>query len=78
MANPKSNEVLTYSIENIQKEIEAINKKLDTKYVSHETFDLTISSLNKSVQTIVYTGLFLATPVYGAVIALVFKVFAEV
>jgi len=52
MANPKSNEVLTYSMENIEKEIIAINKKLDTKFVSHETFELVITDLRKNIDVI--------------------------
>lgn len=77
MSNEKSNELLAQDINYMKERLSAIEKKLDEKYVSHETFDLTVNAINKSVQTIVYTGLFLATPVYGAVIALVFKVFTS-
>lgn len=61
----------------IKDDIKTINEKLDKKYVSHETFDLTVTSLNKAVQTIIYVGMFLLTPVYAAVIALLFKTFTQ-
>lgn len=72
-----SNEMLAKDIQYIKDDIKTINLKLDSKYVSHETFDLTVASLNKAITLIVYVGIFLATPIYGAIIALLFKVFSQ-
>lgn len=72
-----TNELLAKDIEYIKGDIKTINEKLDKKYVSHETFDLSISSINKAIQSIVYFGMFLITPIYGAIIALLFKLFAN-
>ena len=64
-------------IEYIKKDIAEIKEKLDKKYVSHETFDLTVRSVNEAIGWIVKIGLFIITPVYGAVIALLFKIFSQ-
>lgn len=69
--------MLAKDIQYIKDDIKTINLKLDSKYVSHETFDLTVASLNKAITLIVYVGIFLATPIYGAIIALLFKVFSQ-
>jgi len=70
-------DTLSKDIEYIKNDIKNINEKLDRKYVSHETFDLTVNSVNKTVSWIIAIALFLLTPVYAAVIALVFKVFTH-
>lgn len=49
MTTTKSNEVLQANIEAIQSDIKEIKQKLDTKYVSHETFQLTIQAMEKRV-----------------------------
>lgn len=77
MSEPKSNELLAQDITYMKDRLSAIEKKLDEKYVSHETFDLVISGLQKADSKIIYTALFLATPVYGAIIALLFKMFIK-
>ena len=77
MKNIPKVDTLALDIEYIKKDIKTINDKLDNKYVSHDTFDLTISSLNKAIQTVIYIGAFLLTPVYGAIIALLFKIFTQ-
>jgi tetrahydromethanopterin S-methyltransferase subunit G len=64
-------------IEYIKKDIAEIKEKLDKKYVSHETFDLSIKSINDAVGWIVKIAIFVITPIYGAVIALLFKIFAQ-
>lgn len=64
-------------IEYIKKDIAEIKDKLDKKYVSHETFDLSIRSINDAVSWIVKIAIFVITPIYGAVIALLFKIFAQ-
>lgn len=73
----KSNEMLTQDIAYIKADILEIKKKLDEKYVSHETFDLTIQSINQAMGMMVKVALFIITPIYGAVIALLFKIFAN-
>jgi hypothetical protein len=73
----KSNELLAQDIQYIKDDIKLINEKLDKKYVSHETFDLSIKALNQAIGLVVKAGLFLATPVYGAIIALLFKIFQQ-
>jgi len=77
MTRKVTTDTLANDIEYIKNDIKIINEKLDKKYVSHETFDLTIASLNKAIQTIIYVGMFLLTPVYGAVITLLFKIFTQ-
>jgi len=77
MTRKVTTDTLANDIEYIKNDIKTINEKLDKKYVSHETFDLTVTSLNKAVQTIIYVGMFLLTPVYAAVIALLFKTFTQ-
>ncbi len=77
MAEPKSHAVLEQDIAYIKDDIKDIKKKLDNKFVSHETFELATGAINKSVQTIVYVGAFLLTPIYGAIIALLFKMFSQ-
>lgn len=70
-------EILQADINRIKDDIKEINLKLDMKYVSHETFKLTVEAINASITTLVKIGLFLVTPVYIAVVALVFKVFTQ-
>lgn len=77
MAPKVTPDTLQKDIEYIKQDIKIINEKLDQKYVSHETFDLTISSLNTAIGWIVKIGIFIITPVYGAVVALLFKVFTQ-
>lgn len=72
-----SNELLASDIQNIKDDIKEINLKLDSKYVSHETFKLTVEAINSSITLLVKVGLFLITPVYIAVVALVFKTFTQ-
>ena len=64
-------------IEYIKKDIAEIKERLDKKYVSHETFDLSIQSLNGAISWIVKIAIFVITPIYGAVIALLFKIFSS-
>jgi hypothetical protein len=64
-------------IEYIKKDIAEIKEKLDKKYVSHETFDLSINALNGAIGWIVKAAIFAITPIYGAVIALIFKAFTQ-
>jgi tetrahydromethanopterin S-methyltransferase subunit G len=88
MADTKSNELLAHDITYVKERLTAIEKKLDEKYVSHETFDLTVQSLNlaitavndsskEAMQTIVKTAMWLITPIYIAVIGLVIKAFTQ-
>jgi hypothetical protein len=77
MEKSKSNEILAQDISYIKADIIEIKKKLDEKYVSHETFDLTVQSLNKAISTVVKVGMFIVSPIYVAVIALLFKIFAN-
>lgn len=64
-------------IEYIKKDIAEIKEKLDKKYVSHETFDLSIKAINDAIGWIVKVAIFVITPIYGAVIALLFKIFSN-
>jgi hypothetical protein len=73
----QSNELLQADIQRIKQDIDEIKMKLDTKYVSHETFDLSIQALNLAISWIVKAGIFIATPIYGAVIILLFKMFTS-
>ena len=87
MSAPKSNEVLQANIDAIQSDIKEIKLKLDTKYVSHETFELTLKTLTTRFEIqerdvdarfnfALKISLVLGTPIYGAVITLLFKIFA--
>lgn len=73
----KSNEALAQDIKYIQEDLKEIKRRLDEKYVSHETFDLTVQSLNQSITTVVKTGMFIIAPVYAAIIGLLFKIFVS-
>lgn len=64
-------------IEYIKKDIAEIKERLEIKYVSHETFDLSIRALNDSISWIIKVAIFVITPIYGAVIALMFKIFTQ-
>lgn len=64
-------------IEYIKKDIAEIKERLERKYVSHETFDLSIQAINEAISWIVKVAIFVITPIYGAVIALMFKLFAQ-
>lgn len=64
-------------IEYIKKDIAEIKERLDKKYVSHETFDLSIQAINEAISWIVKVAIFVITPIYGAVIALMFKIFTQ-
>ncbi len=70
-------EMLSKDIEYIKNDIKEINAKLDSKYVSQETFTLTVRALNDAIGWIVKIAIFVITPIYGAVIALLFKVFTS-
>ena len=45
----KSNELLTQEISFMKDRLESIEKKLDEKYISHETFDLIIKNIHDEV-----------------------------
>jgi len=77
MTEDNSNQLLKQDIQYIKADILEIKKKLDEKYVSHETFDLTVQSLNQAIGMVVKVGLFIITPIYAAVIALLFKIFTN-
>ena len=73
----KTAELLAQDIQYIKLDILEIKRRLDEKYVSHETFDLTVQSLNQAISMVVKVGLFIITPIYAAVIALIFKIFTH-
>jgi len=88
MAEQKSNELIALEITLVKDRLLSIEKKLDDKYVSHETFDLVISGLRNSMHDIAKTfseadsrivkaAMFFAIPIYGAVVTLLFKLFAN-
>lgn len=76
MSEPKSNEILAQDISYIKADILEIKKKLDEKYVSHETFDLTVKALQSTDSKIINTAMFFAAPLYAGIIALLFKLFS--
>lgn len=77
MARTPSIDSHATDIEYIKKDIAEIKKKLDEKYVSHETFDLSVNSLNNAIGWIVKAGIFIIAPIYAAVITLLFKIFTS-
>lgn len=64
-------------IEYIKKDIAEIKERLDKKYVSHETFDLSIRAINDAIGWIIKVAIFVIAPIYGAVITLMFKAFTN-
>lgn len=77
MARPQTVDQHATDIEYIKKDIAEIKERLERKYVSHETFDLSIQAINEAISWIVKVAIFVITPIYGAVIALMFKLFAQ-
>lgn len=77
MARQPSIDSHATDIEYIKKDIAEIKERLERKYVSHETFDLSIQAINEAISWIVKVAIFVITPIYGAVIALMFKLFAQ-
>lgn len=77
MARQPSIDSHATDIEYIKKDIAEIKERLERKYVSHETFDLSIQALNEAIGWIVKIAIFVITPVYAAVIALMFKIFTQ-
>jgi hypothetical protein len=77
MARQPSIDSHAADIEYIKKDIAEIKERLDKKYVSHETFDLSIKAINDAFGWMVKIAIFVATPIYAAVIALMFKIFAQ-
>lgn len=77
MARTPSIDSHAADIEYIKKDIAEIKERLDKKYVSHETFDLSIKAINEAISWIVKVAIFVITPIYGAVIALMFKIFTQ-
>lgn len=86
--SPKSNELLSHDIAYIKEDIAEIKRKLDEKYVSHETFDLTVQSINMAIKavndshkeamtTMSKWAMWLLSPVYVAVIGLIIKSFTQ-
>ena len=64
-------------IEYIKNDIKEIKERLDKKYVSHETFDLSIHAINEAIGWIIKVSIFVIAPIYGAVITLMFKAFTQ-
>lgn len=77
MARPQTVDQHATDIEYIKKDIAEIKERLERKYVSHETFDLSIQAINEAISWIVKVAIFVITPIYGAVIALMFKLFTQ-
>lgn len=77
MAKIPSIDAHATDIEYIKNDIKEIKERLDKKYVSHETFDLSIKAINDAFGWMVKIAIFVITPVYGAVIALLFKIFSQ-
>lgn len=73
----QEHKLLAQDIAYIKADIVEIKSKLDSKYVSHETFDLTVQALNQAIGTVVKVSLFIVTPLYAAIIALLFKIFTQ-
>ena len=85
MNESKSTEFLTQEISYVKDRLSAIEKKLDEKYVSHETFDLIITGLRTAISEyrksseeadtrLIKTAMFFAAPLYVSVIGLLFKI----
>lgn len=88
MNEVKSTEFLAQEISYMKDRLLSIEKKLDEKYVSHETFDLVITGIRLSITEarksseeadtrLIKTAMFFATPLYIAVIGLLFKILSQ-
>jgi hypothetical protein len=77
MARLPSVDAHATDIEYIKKDIADIKERLERKYVSHETFDLSIQALNDAISLMTKVAMFVITPIYAAVIALMFKIFTQ-
>ena len=77
MARLPSVDAHATDIEYIKKDIADIKERLERKYVSHETFDLSVQALNDAIGLMAKVAMFVITPIYAAVIALMFKLFAQ-
>ena len=77
MARQPSIDAHATDIEYIKNDIKEIKDRLDKKYVSHETFDLSIRAINDAIGWIVKVAIFVIAPIYGAVITLIIKLFAQ-
>ena len=77
MARLPSIDAHATDIEYIKKDIAEIKERLERKYVSHETFDLSIQAVNEAISLMAKVAMFVITPVYAAVIALMFKIFTQ-
>ena len=88
MNEAKSTEFLAQEISYMKDRLLSIEKKLDEKYVSHETFDLVITGIRLSITEarksseeadtrLIKTAMFFATPLYIAVIGLLFKILSQ-
>lgn len=77
MARLPSIDTHATDIEYIKKDIADIKERLERKYVSHETFDLSVQALNDAIGLMAKVAMFVITPIYAAVIALMFKIFTQ-
>lgn len=77
MARLPSVDAHATDIEYIKKDIADIKERLERKYVSHETFDLSVQALNDAIGLMAKVAMFVITPIYAAVIALMFKIFTQ-
>ena len=77
MAQSPSIDAHATDIEYIKKDIADIKERLERKYVSHETFDLSVQALNDAIGLMAKVAMFVITPIYAAVIALMFKIFTQ-
>jgi len=85
MEKQPTNELLAQKMQQVETRLVMIEKKLDEKYVSHETFDLIITGIRLSITEsrksseeadtrLIKTAMFFATPLYISIIALLFKI----
>ena len=75
MATEPTNELLAQDIKYIKDDIKDIKKKLDEKFVSHESFDLWANTIEERVSRDEKVLFFLLGPIYAAVVTLLFKIF---
>lgn len=77
MARQPSIDSHAADIEYIKKDIAEIKERLERKYVSHETFDLSIQAVNDAISWIVKVAIFVIAPIYASVITLLVKIFTQ-
>jgi len=84
----QSNELLAQKLQQVESRLVTIERKLDEKYISHETFDLVVTGIRLAISEsrrsseeadtrLIKIAMFFATPLYLGIVALLFNMFSK-